>query len=120
LNETDGYYHLGTADGPIVYIDLNAETPYIASIETICANQRIGVYVYDDNGEFVKKLSFSELFVQYEFGRVPLTEKLAYAIKTFGEWQGWWDFSKSNHIFHDNYMVVNVDIAWLLFCGYYQ
>ena len=90
---------------------------------TSCISNGIQDYVLensDDNGEFVKKLSFNELFEQYEYGRVPLTEKLAYAIKTFGEWQGWWDFSKSNHIFHDNYMVVNVDIAWLLFCGYYQ
>lgn len=132
FNPADGYYHLGSVDGPVLFIDLTSDTPYISSIQTICANQRMGLYIYDDNGNIVEKRSYNELFHQYgmptdttapEGGdiRVPLTAKLAEAILKFGEKSGWWAPGSEKNIFTANLAGAsyNQTFAWLLFCGYY-
>lgn len=131
FNDADGYYHLGTADGPILYIDLTTDTAYIPSVQIICANQRMGLYVYDDNGNVIEKRSFNELFHQYgmptddtapEGGpvRVPLTQKLAEAIQSFGEKSEWWKPGSEKNIFSNaGFNGYNQAFAWLLFCGYY-
>ena len=131
-NENDGFYHLNSADGPVLYIDLTSDSTYIASIQAICANQRMGIYIYDDNGNVIEKRSFNELFYQYgmptddtapENGpiRVPLTKKLAEAIQSFGEKSGWWKTGSDNNIFNMalSGMSYNQAYAWLLYCGYY-
>ena len=131
-NENDGFYHMGGVDGPILYIDLTSESAYIGSVQAICANQRMGIYVYDDAGNVIEKRSFNELFLQYgmpsddtapENGpvRVPLTQKLATAIQSFGEKSDWWTPGSSNNIFSITLsgMGYNQAFAWLLFCGYY-
>ena len=133
-NEADGFYHLGTADGPIIFIDLTDST-YVASIQTICALQRMGEYLYDLNGNLVEKRSYNELFRQYglfietEEGdspvndpvRVPLTKKLVEAVQSFGTKNGWWDFDDDLNIFKLAFSTTpyNQEYAWLLYCGYY-
>ena len=132
-NETDGYYHLGTADGPIIFIDLTSSTSYVSSIQAICGNQRMGEYIYDMNGKVVEKRSYNELFQQYGMPgsadetvsdpiRVPLTEKLATAIRNFGEKNGWWSETSESNIFTQALLGApyNRDFAWLLYCGYYN
>ena len=134
-NEADGFYHLGTADGPIIFIDLTSDSQYVASIQTICALQRMGEYLYDINGNLVEKRSYNELFRQYGLFtetadgdtpvdgpvRVPLTQKLVEAIQSFGEKNGWWDFNNDSNIFKLAYPTTayNKEYAWLLYCGYY-
>ena len=132
-NETDGYYHLGAVDGPIIFIDLTSGTNYVSSIQAICGNQRMGEYVYDMNGKVIEKRSYNELFHQYgmpstadatvdEPVRVPLTAKLATAIQNFGEKNGWWSETSESNIFTQALLGApyNRDFAWLLFCGYYN
>ena len=134
-NEADGYYHLNSADGPIIFIDLTSDSKYVASIQTICALQRIGSYIYDINGNVVEKRSYNELFRQYgiftetEDGdtpvtgpvRVPLTKKLVEAIQSFGDKNGWWDPTLDSNIFKIVLLGApyNQEYAWLLYCGYY-
>ena len=131
-NEHDGYYHLGTADGPIIFIDLTSSSIYVASIQTICSNQCMGEYVYDINGKVIEKRSYNELFYQYgmpetsdvivnEPIRVPLTAKLAEAIQRFGNANGWWSETSESNIFNQVLLGApyNREFAWLLFCGYY-
>ena len=132
FNEEDGYYHLGSVDGPVIYIDLTSDSPYLSSIQTICANQRMGVYVYDEFGGLLEKRSFNELFLQYGMPadatapeapiRVPLTERLADAIRTYGEKAGWWKEGSSQNIFTLELptAVYNQEYAWLLYCGVFQ
>jgi len=132
FNEKDGYYHLNSKDGPIIFIDLTSACPYISSIQTICGNQRMGTYLYDVNGKIIEKRSYNELFHQYgmptsadeavsEPIRVPLTEKLAEAIKAFGDKNSWWAEGSELNIFTKVLMTApyNRNFAWLLFCGYY-
>ena len=128
-NETDGYYHIGTEDGPIIFIDLTTDSQFVSSIQTICLNQRMGEYVYDVNGKLVEKRSYNELFEQYgtfdenleEAVRVPLTKKLAEAVQSFGNKNGWWDPMSDSNIFVSVLLgsPYNQEYAWLLYCGYY-
>ena len=131
-NEADGYYHLNSADGPIIFIDLTVETQFVASIQTICSNQRMGAYIYDVNGNIVEKRSYNELFIQYGMPapgedatkdpiRIPLTQKLAEAIQTFGNNNSWWTPLSDGNIFEPilKGMPYNEEFAWLLYCGYY-
>lgn len=131
-NEADGYYHLGSVNGPVIYIDLTSDTRYISSVQTICANQRMGVYVYDDFGGLLEKRSFNELFQQYGMPgddtpvddpiRVPLTARLADAIRDYGNKVGWWNPDSSQNLFTLGLpgAIYNQDFAWLLFCGVFQ
>lgn len=131
-NEADGYYHLGSVDGPVIYIDLTSDSKYISSIQTICAHQRMGIYVYDDFGGLLEKRSFNELFLQYGMPsdttpvtspiRVPLTQKLADAVKSYGDKVGWWNPESAQNLFTQSLpsAIYNEDFAWLLFCGIFQ
>lgn len=131
-NKEDGYYHLNSVDGPIIYIDLTSNTQYISSVQTICANQRMGAYIRDINGKVTEKRSYNELFHQYgmpsdtspvdEPIRIPLTAKLAEAIQSFGEQNSWWAEGSEANIFTSVLMTTpyNRDFAWLLYCGTYQ
>jgi len=92
----------------------------------------MGTYIYDINGDVVEKRSYNELFHQYGMPstkeekveqaiRVPLTEKLAEAIKTFGDKNSWWAEGSDANIFTKLLLGTpyNREYAWLLFCGYY-
>ena len=135
LNPADGYYHLNSVDGPVLFIDFTTASDYIASIYTICANQRMGTYIKDADGNVVEKRSYNELFFQCGMPdpstatttpapglRVPLTEKLAEAIQTFGNNNNWWAEGSESNIFDPVFMGApyNLEYAWLLYCGYYQ
>lgn len=135
-NTADGYYHLGSENGPVIFIDLTSNTPYFngtMSIQGISIMQRIGRYIYDINGDVVEKRSYNELFLQYgiaeteqevaEVGtiRVPLTQKLAEAVQEFGKMQSWWEIGSDANIFVGaGFPSYNQEFAWLLFCGIYQ
>ena len=130
-NETDGYYHLNSEDGPLLFIDLTSNSQFVASIQIICGTQGMGAYIYDMNGNIVEKRSYNELFFQYGMPataeemvdspiRVPLTAKLAEAIQNFGDGNGWWSEGDGN-IFTSVMLGApyNQEYAWLLYCGYY-
>ncbi len=132
-NESDGYYHLGSENGAVIFIDLTSHTPYVSSIQTICGYQRMGAYIYDVNGNIVEKRSYNELFIQYGMPdsadapvdqpiRIPLTAKLAEAIQSFGGKNGWWAPDSDANIFTPALLGApyNQEYAWLLFCGYYS
>ena len=54
--------------------------------------------------------------------RIPLTAKLAEAIKNFGEQNHWWDPMSEMNIFTKVLMgsPYNSQYAWLLFCGIHE
>ncbi len=130
-NESDGYYHLGSKTGPLLFIDLTSDTQYVSSIQTICGLQGMNTYIYDDAGTVIEKRSYNDLFLQYGMPsdssakvdapiRVALTPKLAEAIQVFGEKNGWWKTGSESNIFTDKlFGAYNQEYAWLLFCGYY-
>lgn len=125
LNESDGYYHLGTADGPVVYVLIKEPSSYADLLPSFIAQldtSALGVYFYDENGKYLYKELYNELFTAYAAvcnadGATPLTEELAQAIKNLGDFRGWWNFPDQD-IFGDT--LVPVEVAWLFACGYYK
>ncbi len=119
----DGYYHLNTADGPVVFLRLSSANPYMADFKTICDTTRICAYLYNEDGSFDRRESYNEMILEYltvanEDGVVPLNEQLAYMVKTAGDYMGWWNFAEDLDIFGDK--LVDPAIAWLFACAVYQ
>ena len=119
-NSADGYYHLGKADGPVIYVNLNHPS---LSLTTLIANTGFKCYVYEnednpDLKKLVKIWDFTQRLTQYVNaagkGYYPLTEDLRFIIENGGAHQGWWD--SSSVLFNGN--PVNSEIAWLFFCCY--
>lgn len=131
LNENDGFYHLGSADGALVVVQIgntSEETEYLPPFETILEKQGIRRYFYDENGDFVKKEEYSECTLKYienadeQSGVYPLTEDLMYIIQQQGAQAGWFDTDNAGYLFKDqdgNKVIgINNEISWLFMCRY--
>jgi len=129
--DDNGFYHLDSADGPLVLVRLgeaSGGSRYLDSFETILEHSGVTKYFYDENGEFVKKESYSECLLEYiavmdeEKGVYPLTEDLKYIIQMRGDHYGWFDPQGPGYIFYDEnnnqVMGINHDISWLFMCCY--
>lgn len=127
-NEDDGFYHLDSADGPLVLARLAEDCDYIACFATMLDRSGVSRYFFDEDGNFEKKVSYSECLLEYiEYvdeneGVYPLTEDLKHIIQQRGEYVGWWDEESPSFIFKDvdgnNITDINTEIAWLLMCCY--
>lgn len=127
-NQNDGFYHLDSENGPVVLVRLAKDPKYVACYKTILDKTGVNKYFYDENGEFVKKESYSECLLEYiecvdeEEGVYPLTEDLKYIIQQNGGYVGWFNAEGNNYIFKNqdgNPVVgVNSEISWLFMCCY--
>lgn len=133
LNETDGFYHLNKADGPLVLVRLGKNSggsKYLDDFQTILEHSGVNKYFYDENGEFVKKEKYDDCLLEYfEYmdeaaGVYPLTEDLKYIIQSRGEYSGWFDPQEGLYLFKDenrnNIPGINNEISWLFMCGYIE
>lgn len=128
----DGYYHLNTADGPLVLAKLGsaAEVDFIDPFQTILDHSGVSKYFFDEEGNFVKKESYSECLIEYfdyideDTGLYPLTEDIKYIIQQRGEYSGWFDPEDSLYLFKDENMMnipnINHENAWLFMCCYLE
>ena len=132
---TDGYYHIGSAEGPVVYVHMQ-KLMYGISLLTM-----IGDIVYDENGDLVPTGTvpfryqydngpddfFKEEYtsVMREFihnrdaktGVYPMTEDLFYILPKGVEAMGWCREGTVNYLFTD-LIGVNNEISWLFLCCY--
>ena len=129
--DSNGYYHLDSAEGPLVLVRLgkNASVKYLDPYETILEHTGVNRYFYKDaeKKEFDHRENYAECLMAYiacvdeTSGLYPLTEDLQYIIQNSGEQQGWWD-TDVNYIFRDeggnNILGINTEIAWLFMCCY--
>ena len=131
LNETDGFYHLDSADGPLVLAQIgntSEETDHLPPFETILEKQGIRRYFFADNGDFLKKEEYSECVLKYienvdeKSGLYPLTADLMYIIQQQGTQAGWYDTESAGYLFLDqdgNKVIgINNEISWLFMCRY--
>lgn len=128
LNETDGFYHCGSENGPLVLAKLGCDSAYLDSIRTILDTSGINKYFFDENGEFVKKEEYSDCLLKYianmdeESGYYPLTEDLMYIFIQRGDYVGWWDIDSPGYLFYgsdgEKLKNINTDIAWRFLCSY--
>lgn len=121
-NDVDGYYHFGTADGPIVLMHLGKKAPYV-SLQTVIEGDGLGggspirEYFFDGNGtaleNFIKKEDYTDILRKYfenmdaNAGVYPLTKDLEYIIKN--GCHGWWEKDDPDYIFTD----CNPEIGWM-------
>ena len=121
FNEADGYYHLDTKDGPVVYVHLAKGAPYVALQSVIQGDGAMGgapirKYFYNDQGEFVKKEDYTDILTDYfenmdsTLGIYPLTNDLIYIIQN--GCGNWWDSESPDFIFVD----CNPELAWMFAC----
>lgn len=128
LNETDGFYHLDSADGALVLVRLGEKNTYLDGYKTILEHTGVNKYFYDESGEFVKKENYADCLLEYiacideNSGTYPLTEDLMYIIQNNGDYQGWWNVDGQNYLFVDEngnrVPGINTEIAWLFMCCY--
>ncbi len=128
LNETDGFYHLNTKDGPLALVYLGEPSAYLDDFKTILEHSGVVKYFYDEDGNYLKKESYSECLLEYidcmdeEAGVYPLTEDLKYIICHRGDASGWFDSASATYIFkdRDGNLVpgLNEENLWLFMCCY--
>ena len=121
FNKADGYYHLDTENGPIIYVHLAKGAPYVALQSVIQGDGAMGgapirKYFYDDQGKFVKKEDYTNILAGYfenmdpDLGVYPLTDDLIYIIQN--GCGNWWDISSPDFIFEG----CNPELAWMFAC----
>jgi len=134
--DDNGFYHLDSADGPLVLVRLgeaSGGSKYLDSFETILEHSGVTKYFWNDpekkdQESFEKKESYSECLLEYiavmdeTAGVYPLTEDLKYIIQMRGDHYGWFDHQNPGYIFFDengNQVIgINHDISWLFMCCY--
>lgn len=138
-NEKDGYYHLETADGPVLYVKITQSTKYLDSLKGIVTFTNIGKYFYDDDGKLIKKESYVDAIyidtslqpdnnnkyysavADKKYGVVPLNSELIYILKNAGDGD-WYDINSPDYIFDNNLMRSQVlpQNAWLFAVVYFE
>lgn len=130
----DGFYHLGTADGPLMLINFGKTAPNLSLEVMINGDGPMGgaplrKYFFDEEYDpanpdqdpvdhLIRKEDYTEIMNTYfaaadENLRVyPLTADLEYMIKNGGA--GWWTEGDANYIFDG----CNPEIGWLFACCY--
>lgn len=131
-NEADGFYHLDSENGPLVYVQLGGvedeSAGYAAPFQVILTHENVSRYFYNDDGKFLKKETYSNCLRQYianmdaDSGVYPLTEDLRYIIQNRGIQRGWFDPDNEGYLFVDadggRVVGINNEISWLFMCRY--
>lgn len=119
-SDKDGYYHLDSASGPVVYVQLDSSYVSIQSLLTEFGNMT--AYLYNADGTFKAKEQYAGLMQQYVENMdknqkvYPLTKDLKYMIENFGNSQNWWNAGEPGYLFEE-VEGVNADSAWMfLYC----
>lgn len=127
---SDGYYHLNTANGPLLYMRLGTATvdaPYVTMYKLVGASgvggTSFAAVFRDENGSAVSKEDYTECMLAYvknadpTYGVYPLTEDLVYMMQNGGNQKGWWNPDSANCLFVDEDgnldTSINLDIAWM-------
>ena len=119
-NEKDGYYHLDSTNGPVVYVRL--DNAYASIIGLLSEFGNMTAYIYNADGTFKAKEQYATLMQQYVDNMdktqkvYPLTKDLEYMIRNFGNSQNWWNEGEAGYLFAE-VEGVNPANAWMfLYC----
>lgn len=146
LDETTGFYHLGSVDGPLVLVCLGSNAndlmQYMVSYDTVLQTVGVNKYFTDADGNYTHKENYVPCLLDYigvmdqvtgqytggcvdrASGLYPLTDDLMYIIQQHGDYSGWWDITGDNYLFKNDTgaydLTINPEIAWLFMCVYAQ
>lgn len=132
--DSEGYYHLNSADGPRVYVQLEEQMFGISMLEMVGEivfqdGELIPTgtapfrYSYNNGPEDFFKEEYTDAMRQYVTNRCaatgvyPLTEDLAYILPMGMKNIGWIREDTSNFLFRD-LDGFNAEIGWLFLCVY--
>lgn len=126
----DGFYHLNTEDGPILYVNMGADAPYISLATMVGAIGQYGtgfkkIFFNEDGTPEVNpdgtyhKEDYTGVLVAYSLhadpttGVYPLTDDLIYMIQHGGEFKGWYTPGSGAYLFEDSDIEVNPELIWM-------
>ena len=126
----DGYYHLNTEDGPILYVNLGADAPYISMGTMVGAIGEYGtgfkkIFFNEDGTPEVnadgtyRKEDYTAAMVAYALhadpttGVYPLNDDLIYMIQNGGEAKGWYTPGSGAYLFENSDLTVNPELIWM-------
>ena len=125
---SDGYYHLNSPTGPILYVNLGKSAPYLSMSNCMAVTDEHAVYklvyvYYDDNGNPIKKETYNPCMTEYVLARCektdvyPLTDDLIFMFQQGDLIKGWSKFDSHDYLFYDsnNEKIpgVNEQIVWM-------
>lgn len=126
----DGFYHLNTEDGPILYVNLGENAPYISMGTMVGAIGEYGTgfkktFFNEDgtpemnaDGTYHKE-DYTAAMVAYALhadpttGVYPLTDDLIYMIQNGGEDKGWYTPGSGAYLFEEMDITVNPELIWM-------
>lgn len=109
----DGYYHLNSADGYIIYVNLNDDQ---MSLSAAASYGQLKGSVYNEDGELIAIDDYNVAFNEYNACAdpasflYPLTDDLILMLKEVGANQNWYGSG--------GWLGLSKDDAWM-FCCYY-
>ncbi|MBQ7088391.1 MAG: Ig-like domain-containing protein [Clostridia bacterium] len=119
-SDKDGYYHLDSASGPVVYVQMDSPSASIVGLLEEFGNMT--AYLYNADGSFKAKEQYAVLMQQYvdkmdKTQKVyPLTKDLKYMLDNYGNSQNWWNEGEPGYLFEE-VEGVNPANAWMfLYC----
>ena len=127
---SDGYYHLNSASGKLLYVNLGANARYISMYTMLgvsgVGGTKLGRTFYNSDGSVLKKEDYTECMIAYVNCRAPqsttttyayevypLTEDLVYMLQNGGEYMGWWDETSANFLFAELGSKFNPELGWM-------
>ena len=125
---SDGYYHLNSESGPVLYVNLGKTAPYLAMSNCMGITDEHGVYLlnyyyYDENGVAVKKENYNACMTDYVNARCektdvyPLNDDLLFMFRQTSEAKQWGNFDNPDYLFYDSngekIPGVNAEIVWM-------
>ena len=109
----DGFYHYGSAEGPLMVADLSAIEINLADAYV---NGGLRAWLQDENHETISKVDYNEAMNQYLLaGLVPVTQELATMLWEVGQANGWWI---ANGMIFGEVVPEDTSIAWMQLCAY--
>ncbi len=120
---SDGFYHYGSEDGKIVYMDLK-NACYGISIATVTETSPMFKYEFDSNGNPVKRIDYTNCMLSYvqnadeTYGVYALTDDLITMIQEHGKQAGWYDNNGQGYYLFNGENVL-AESAWMfLLCTF--
>ena len=120
---SDGFYHYGSADGALVYMDLKG-AQYGISISTVLSTSAMFKIEYDSNGNAVRRIDYTNCMNKYvenadeKHGVYALTDDLITMIQNHGNQQGWYEKNGKGYYLFEGEDVLP-ESAWMfLLCTF--
>ena len=101
---TDGFYHLGSPDGPVVYMDLTG-VRFGISISAVVSNSSMVSYEFDANNKPIKRINYTQCMLSYvenvdsKYGVYALTDDLVTILQNHGNHAGWYEQGSYGYLF---------------------